>query len=283
MKTKTIFRTIATLAIAICFQTTLIADQGISLASNYQKNSGLQWEWAMDSLMKFAFDPNDKVLDLGSGDGKITNWIANQVPHGIVVGMDISEKMIQYASLNYIKNNLLFLQGNAIAVPFVEQFDKVVSFNTLHWVLDQQRALESIKSCLKQNGTMLLILPGKSPSNLATVSERVANSEKWKAHFPAFKQERIYFSSDEYTLLLQKSGLEIRSITETPTLTFFKNRTALISWITPLVNFASHLPSDLQQDFIEDIADQMLSNAAPLSDGSIPIHHVKIEVVAVRV
>lgn len=264
------------------FQIALVADQGISLANDYQKNSGLQWEWATESLKKFSFDPQDKVLDVGCGDGKITALIAAQVSDGMVMGMDISEKMIKQATISCQKENLMFFLGNAVAVPFKEQFDKVVSFCTLHWVLDQEQALQSMKECLKQNGTLLLVLPGKAPNNLATLSEKIIRSEKWAAHFPTFKQERVYFSVEEYRELLKKVNLEIKSIVETESITVYKNKAALIAWIKPLVNFIDHLSPQLQTSFIEEIANQMLLNDAPLGDGSIPIRHVKIEAIATK-
>ncbi|MES2345148.1 MAG: class I SAM-dependent methyltransferase [Chlamydiota bacterium] len=122
------------------------ASQGISLVNDYQENSSLQWNWAMESLKKFPFNENDKVLDVGCGDGKITALIAKQVTHGIVIGFDISEKMLAHASANFSSDNLLFVQGNATSIPFKKQFDKLVSFCTLHWVLKQEQALQSFRS-----------------------------------------------------------------------------------------------------------------------------------------
>ncbi|MBA3723195.1 MAG: methyltransferase domain-containing protein [Parachlamydiaceae bacterium] len=274
-------RTLFTLLFC-CFQITITAGQGISLAADYQKNSGLQWDWAIESLKRFEFNPNDKVLDVGCGDGKITALIAYQVSQGIAVGMDISEKMIKQASLISKNENLIFFQGNANNIPFRGQFDKVVSFCTLHWVLDQKHAINSMKECLKQNGAMLLVLPGKAPNNLATLSEKIANSKKWSEYFPVFKQERVYFTSSEYIELLKEAKLDIQSIVETESITVYKSKKALIDWIKPLVNFIDHLKPDLQANFIEEVADQMILNDPPYSDGSIPIRHIKIEVVAVK-
>lgn len=274
---------ILTFIVFICFQNILAADQGISLASEYQKNSELQWDWAMESLEKFSFNSNDKVLDVGCGDGKITALIARQISQGVVVGMDISQKMIKQASSNFKEGNLMFFQGNANAIPFKEQFSKVTSFCTLHWVLDQKNALNSMRDCLKQGGIMLLVLPGKASNNLASISENIANSEKWSKYFPSFKQERVYFTLNEYEELLKEVDLEVISILETESVTFYANKLALIDWIKPLVNFIDHLEPNLQRRFIEDIADQMLLNDPMASDGSIHIRHIKIEVIATRI
>jgi trans-aconitate 2-methyltransferase len=129
---------------------------------------------------------------------------------------------------------------------------------------------------------MLLVLPGKGPNNVATLSEKIATSEKWSGFFPIFKQERIYFTLDEYRELLIEADLEVQSIVETESITFYTSKNELINWIKPLINFIDHLTFDHQQQFIEDIADQMLLNNPPLSNGSIGIRHIKLEAVAVK-
>ncbi|MBA3817012.1 MAG: methyltransferase domain-containing protein [Parachlamydiaceae bacterium] len=275
-------RTLSISLLSIFFHTSLFSGEGISLADNYQKNSGLQWEWAIESLKQFSFSPNDKVLDVGCGDGKITALIAQLTPQGNVVGMDISENMINQATSNFKNDNIIFIQGNAIAIPFTQQFDKVVSFCTLHWVLDQKQALTSMKNSLKKRGMMLLILPAKAPNNIAIISEEIASSRKWSMYFPVFKKERIYFTADEYKEILKETNLTIQSMLETESITFYKNKAALIDWIKPLVNFIDHLEYDLQMSFIEDIADQMILNDLQHPDGSIQIRHLKIEVVATK-
>ena len=273
----------ALLLVITLHQSSLIGNQGISLADDYKKNSGLQWEWAIDSLNKFSFNPYDNVLDVGSGDGKITALIAKQIPKGLIVGMDISENMVTQSSSQFFHyENLQFLQGTATAIPYSMQFDKVVSFCALHWVIDQEKALHSMKNSLKSGGTLLLVLPGKAPNNLASLSEKIASSEKWSNYFPIFKQERVYYTQEEYTKLLEEADFKIQSIEMTENVTYYKDKAALIAWIKPLVNFIGHLNPSHQEMFINEIAMQMFQNDPPLPDGSIGIHHVKIEVIAMK-
>lgn len=270
------------LLVTLFFITTLNAGVGISLADNYQKNSGLQWDWAMDSLEYFSFNQDDKVLDVGSGDGKITALIANTVSSGSVVGLDISESMVERANGQFNLNNLEFIQGSATSIPYQNQFDKVVSFCTLHWVLDQLKALVTMRDALVENGVLLIVTPGKANNNLATLAESVAKSEKWSPYFSDFKQERVYFTLEEYRQLLQEANLTTLSLKESLNITLYKDKEALINWIKPLVNFADHLTPDQKSLFIEDIADQMILNDPPLPDGSLPVKHLKIEAIATK-
>ncbi|CDR34113.1 class I SAM-dependent methyltransferase [Criblamydia sequanensis] len=269
------------LFIALWVPSFLQGGVGIELAEDYLKNSALQWEWALDSLNRFDFDEEDQVLDVGCGDGKITALISSKVPRGLVVGLDISKQMIEKASSQFKEANLAFTQGDAIDIPFKNQFDKLVSFLALHWVLDQNQALLSMKEALKENGKMLLVIPGKAENNLASLSEKLAQSEKWAKFFPFFNKQRVYFTVAEYKELLSLAGLQIQSIQESESWTVFKDKDELIAWIKPLVNFIDHLETENQEQFIDDIASEMLLNNPP-KNGVISIKHRKIEVIALK-
>ncbi len=267
-------------AILFVICTSLFAEEGISQANIYRNNSGLQWQLAMESLEGFQFDTHDQVLDVGCGDGKITAFVSEKVPEGMVIGLDVSEKMISAATSQFAKGNLLFLKGTAEKIPFEERFDKVISFSTLHWVLDQKKALQSMREGLKQDGTMLLVLPAKSPNNLGILGEKIACSEKWRDYFPSFRKERAYYTPEEYTDILNEADLEVVTLKMFQGVANYKDRTALIGWITPLINFIDHLPLHLQSEFIAEIANQMLLIEPPASNGTISIHFNTMQIIA---
>jgi trans-aconitate 2-methyltransferase len=93
----------------------------------------------MEGLETFPFDKTDKVLDLGCGTGSITAEIAAIVPLGIVIGLDISESMLTYAREHYQSSNIIYTQGDARNLPFIEQFDKVTAFLSLNWIMNSSR------------------------------------------------------------------------------------------------------------------------------------------------
>ena len=45
------------------------------------------------SNLKLALKGNERVFDIGCGDGKVTAEIAKQLPNGSVLGIDKSEEM----------------------------------------------------------------------------------------------------------------------------------------------------------------------------------------------
>jgi trans-aconitate 2-methyltransferase len=49
-------------------------------ASDYHRNSGAQQSWARELLAKLNLKGAERVLDVGCGDGKITDEIARTIP-----------------------------------------------------------------------------------------------------------------------------------------------------------------------------------------------------------
>ena len=128
---------------------------------------------------------------MGCGDGSITEEIATKVPLGVVVGLDISEEMLMYAKKHHPSPNIVYVQGDARKLPFVEQFDKVVAFLSLNWIKEQEQVLNALYTALKPGGRAIITRPGKQPTNLGSVAQMLIKTDRWATHFPNFVQKNI--------------------------------------------------------------------------------------------
>lgn len=100
------------------------------IPQKYADHAEEQYNWAITELQKIELiDKN--ILDIGCGDGKITAYLSKNTT-GIVLGIDKSESMIEYAKENHIHSNLDFSVDDAENIKCDNKFDIVVSFNTLH-------------------------------------------------------------------------------------------------------------------------------------------------------
>lgn len=84
----------------------------------YDTHCILQYNTAMKMLEEFSFEPNNIVLDIGSGSGKVTNKIAQLVPDGHVTGIDISEKMVDFSRGKYQAKNLDFTHCDVLDMRY---------------------------------------------------------------------------------------------------------------------------------------------------------------------
>ena len=73
----------------------------------YKNASAHQKEWGEKIIAEFSFNGDEHILDLGSGDGILTAFLADLVPRGHVLGIDSSQGMIDTAK-KLEKKNLQF-------------------------------------------------------------------------------------------------------------------------------------------------------------------------------
>jgi trans-aconitate 2-methyltransferase len=168
----------------------------------YDRRSALQRAMAEEVLALLDLKGNERILDIGCGNGKTTAEIASHVPRGEVIGVDSSRNMIDFASLHYgpdIQPNLRFQVADARSLAFNQEFDLVVSVNALHWIPEQDKALRSIHTALKPGGcAQLRLVPAGERKSLETVIEEKRLTEKWSKYFQDFQDPYQHLTANEY-------------------------------------------------------------------------------------
>src|SRR5262245_34325089 len=182
-------------------------------ASAYNRQSSLQQAMAEEQLDWLTLSGNERVLDIGCGDGKITAEIAGRVPRGSVLGVDPSHDMIAFASNRFTTPahaNLRFEVADARRLAYRNVFDLVVSFNALHWVPEQDAALRAIRSALKPNGRALLrMVPAGPRESLEDVIEEIHQRPRWIGSFANFRRPYVHFTPEEYRALAEAARLRV--------------------------------------------------------------------------
>lgn len=254
---------------------------GMQDPARYAKNSTLQWNLVTQSLDSYPWNGNERVLDVGCGHGALTRHMAKKIPEGTILGIDLSEKMIAYASsVNQKAPNVIFLTGDATNLPFYNQFDLVVSSFTLHWVLEQEKAYQSLYRCLVPGGKLLVVEAAMRDNYVGPLTEKLVTTAKWAPYFKEYKNQRVYLTEAEARDLLEKVGFTPLSIRVTTTVTLYETKTALIDYLKPQLTFISHLTDDQKEDFANDLADAMIATCDVDEDGTIYYYLDKIELLA---
>lgn len=110
--------------------------------------------------------PSASVLDIGTGNGIVAMEAASHVAEGQVVGIDLSEQMIQRATGRASDRGLAHVQFqvmDAEALTFdAEAFDTVMSLFALLHFPNPDQALREMYRVLKPGGTLVLAV-GSSP------------------------------------------------------------------------------------------------------------------------
>src|SRR5579864_3250079 len=85
-----------------------VSNKVVWSAADYASNSTVQQTWARELIAQLKLRGNERILDVGCGDGKITAELARSVPSGSVVGIDASPQMIDFAIRKFSIPNLGF-------------------------------------------------------------------------------------------------------------------------------------------------------------------------------
>ena len=108
--------------------------------------------WAVD-LAGLAGD--ERVLDLGCGNGLHLAELARREHQGPLVGADLSRGMLSSAAE---RSNASLLIADAQQLPFaVDAFDCVLAMHMLYHVPDRDLALSEIRRVLRPGGVMLAV------------------------------------------------------------------------------------------------------------------------------
>jgi trans-aconitate 2-methyltransferase len=245
-------------------------------ATGYSEVSSLQRWLADQHLAMLELDGTERVLDIGCGDGRITAEIARRLESGSVLGIDPSTHMIDFAKAHFAEPaypNLAFALGDATALPYRGEFDVVVSFNALHWVLDQRAALRGIRAALQPAGRAFLEFVPRGPRKpLEDVIEDTCGSERWAACFAGRTPPYVHLTPEEYRRLATANGLRVERLSRELKTWDFGSRQGFVDWAkVTFVAWTKSIAEDRRLAFIDDVLDRYgrLDESSERKDGSV--------------
>jgi trans-aconitate methyltransferase len=257
-------------------------------ASDYYRQSALQQAMAEEQLGQLTLEGTERILDVGCGDGKITAQIAARVPAGSVLGVDPSQDMIAFASSHFgppVLSNVRFEVADVCHLSCREEFDLVVSFNALHWVVEQGAALHSIHAALKPAGRAhLRLVPSGPRKSLEDVIEDVRNKARWADYFRGLRRPYVHFTAEEYRVLAEREGFRVLRIRVEDKAWDFKTRGSFVAFgRATFVEWTRCLPEHERKAFISDVLDRYETVAADSSRDVNTFKFYQMEVVLVPV
>lgn len=251
---------------------------------DYEKSSSAQYRWAMDLVSRLDLQGDERVLDIGCGDGKITAQLASRLPRGEVLGMDLSKDMIDFARAKHTAetcSNLVFQLGDANKLDFEEEFDLVVSFACLHWVKDHLPVLKGIEHSLVPSGRVLLQFGGKgNAEEILAITDDLIRDEKWSGYFKDFGFPYNFYGPVEYRGWLKQAGLKARRVDLVPKDMVQAGKKGLEGIIrNTWLPYTERLPEELRTQFVSEIADRYIERH-PLVEGLAHVRMARLEVEA---
>lgn len=146
--------------------------------------------------------PGERILDLGCGEGSLTEQIAAR--GAAVVGIDSSPDMVAAARARGLDARLM--KGEALT--FESEFDAVFSNAALHWMRDQDRVLGGVARALTGGGRFVAELGGHGNIAAIQVAIRAVLSRRGEPS----ETLRHYPTDTEYGTRLAAHGFHVNRI-----------------------------------------------------------------------
>ncbi len=253
----------------------------------YETNSVNQKKWGKEIISSINLNGNERVLDIGCGDGALTKEIAISVEKGEVLGIDSSIDMIKLAEKKYpnsTNHNLDFKCIDARFLKLEGKFDLIFSNEALHWIKDHDAFLKNITSFLTDKGKIVFRMGGQGAAEeLINILDKVKSRPQFRKYFTSFEFPYGFYGVREYEQILQSNNLSKTKLLIHSKIMYHNGRNGLKSWIrTTWLPYTSLIPKEERESFIEIVADEYL-NIKPLNNNGFAEVEMKlIEVRAIK-
>lgn len=235
---------------------------------HYLKYSQIQMGVAANLIAQIDWQGNERLLDVGSGDGKITAFLRELVAE--VVGIDLCQNMVNFASELF--PHICFERQSAEEMTFERPFDVITCLSALHWVRQPLKAFEKMASALKPGGrAYVLTYPSES-----IFWNPMYKTTKDPLFAPYMASVVSAYPAKYYCEVAQQAGLEVISSTlqgHFATHDTLENiRSYIQAWLPNFID----LPEELRSPFLDGAIQNQAVQAVDQGDGKIHLPYTTL-------
>lgn len=194
-------------------------------AKKYARDFSFVAQYGNDVLTLLDVEEGSSVLDLGCGNGALTNRLSQR---GIrAIGLDASKELLHLARHTY--PDIPFIQADATDFTLEERVDAVFSNAVLHWIDEekQPQLLQCVHAALKDKGQFVFELGGAGNNRRIHRALDAAFREKGRVYKMPF-----YFPTiGQYAALLEQAGFKVTDMHLFDRMTRLNGENGLEDWI----------------------------------------------------
>ncbi|PQP02818.1 MULTISPECIES: class I SAM-dependent methyltransferase [Pseudomonas] len=235
-------------------------------ASQYENNARLVAQLANGAVELLALKAGERVLDIGCGDGYLSEQLARQGAE--VVGFDYSPEQVKAARLRGLDVRL----GNAEELIFHQEFDAVFSNAAMHWMRRADQVAHGAFMALKPGGRFVGEFAG---AENALLIRRAIHGALERRSVDAQDIEPWYLpTAGEYQRVLENAGFHVSFISwfERPLVLDY----SIAQWIQTFGSpYLTVLPVEARADFLEEVTEE-LANDLLDSDGRWTVDYTRL-------
>jgi trans-aconitate methyltransferase len=169
---------------------------------SYAKNARFVSDLGEPLLQLLDAKPGEMILDLGCGDGVLTERI--RAAGSTVYGCDSSLAQLQAARSRNLP--VAVMDGQWLAIK-QQRFDAVFTNAALHWMKQAEKVVEGVTNALKPRGRFVGEFGGEG--NVETIRQALHGALRERGIDPLSIDPWYYPSPEEYTELLNHYGFSV--------------------------------------------------------------------------
>src|SRR6516165_8405205 len=167
-------------------------------AAGYDKNARFVSDLGAEIFAWLNPRPGERILDLGCGDGALTEKIAEA--GAAVIGVDTSSDFLSAAR----RRGLDAREMDGQALTFNAEFDAVFSNAALHWMANAEAVLAGVARALKPGGRFVAEFGGHG--NVAAIVTAMRSAALALGGDPALAHPWFFPMPAEYEALGMRAG-----------------------------------------------------------------------------
>lgn len=241
-------------------------------ADKYDRNARFVSDLGSEVLNWLAPRPGERILDLGCGDGALTEKLVQA--GASVLGADNSEALLVAARARGL--NVRFVDGQAL--DFGPEFDAVFSNAALHWMTRAEDVAKGVARALKPGGRFVAEFGGHG--NIAAIVTALRATAMKHGRDPALAAGWFYPTPAEYRALLEANGFAVEKIGLFPRPTPLP--TGMRGWLSTFrESFFEQWPAEARDQIAGEI-EALLAPALRDGSGNWTADYVRLRVKATR-
>jgi SAM-dependent methyltransferase len=238
----------------------------------YDKHARFVSDLGMPVVELLAPRAGERILDLGCGDGVLTEKLAALGCD--VVGVDASAEQVAGTRARGIEAHV----ASGEALPFRNEFDAVFSNAAMHWMRNADAVIDGVRRALKPGGRFVAEMGGHGC--VATIVAALSGALARRGIDAARRNPWFFPTAEDHRARLERHGFVVDSIALFPRPTPLPGD--VTGWLETFAeSFLTALPPSERPAFLAEVQDALRPRLAD-ADGRWTADYVRLRFAARR-
>src|SRR5919201_3603575 len=165
--------------------------------AEYDRLSSAMAALGREVLERLELRGDETVIDAGCGSGRVTEALLERLPHGRVIGVDVSASMIE-AARERLGDRVELHVADLASFDLGLQADAILSTATFHWIADHDALFGRLRAHLRPGG--LLVAQCGGHGNIASVhaaARATTATAPYASHFEGWRGPRNFATPED--------------------------------------------------------------------------------------